>query len=65
MNVDNLENIKLWVFTNFHWILGYSYNLIFNARPARSERMEGTYQHCSADVQALGRQQPPHLGSCD
>ena len=41
------------------WLLGYGYNFIFNARPVRSEQMEGAYQRCSADVQALGRQQVP------
>ena len=58
MNVNNLENIQLCVST-FHRLLGYGYKLIFNARPARSEQMEGACQHCSTDVQALGRQQPP------
>ena len=56
LNVDSL--VKLCV-SDFRWLLGYGYNFIFNARPARSEQMEGAYQRCSADVQALGRQQVP------
>ena len=58
MDVDNLENIQLCV-SNLHRSLTYGCILIFNARPTRSEQMEGTYQHCSANVQALGRQQAP------
>ena len=50
MNVDNLENINLCV-SNFHRSLGYG---LMPGRPARSEQMEGAYQHCSVDVQTLG-----------